>query len=93
MNSIRIDVEEFVIPRLWVPGKHTLVLGWLVGYYLFRSEFCVFAIRDAPETVGGDFCGHVVVFVVDYEVYVVVAEFLEWIVNLFLASAPTLIVK
>lgn len=57
MDAVGSDAEEFVGARLGVAWKHAFVFGGLVGDYLFGGKGCVFAVGDAPEAVGGDFCG------------------------------------
>ncbi len=63
--------------------EHALIFGGLVREDFGGGEGGGFAVGDAPEAVGGDFGGHVVVFGVDDEVDVVVAEFFEGVVDLW----------
>lgn len=54
----------------------------LVCHYLSQSEGGAFAVGDAPEPIGGDARGHVVVCRVEDEVDVVVAVLVEGVVDL-----------
>jgi len=87
VDAVRAHVEQFIVARFGVAGEHVFVLCGLVCDDFFRCEFGVFAVGDAPEAVGGDFCGHVVVFVVDDEVDVVVAELIQGVIHLEKALA------
>lgn len=93
VNPIRTDIEESVASRLWIAWQHTLVFCGLIGDYLFGGEFCVFPIGHTPESVFCNFGRHVIVFGMDDEIYIVVAEFVEGIVDLFLNSVSVLACK
>ena len=74
MDTIRPDIEEFVVSWFRIPGQHAFVFCGLVRDDFFEGELCVFAITDAPETVCCDFRCHVVVFVMDDEVDIIISE-------------------